>query len=1085
MNKEKLSKKNKIKLYPFNGRSPYLIDKFYIIGYNYLTLHKLLIINNLKINEEESRESKELGRFIIDEEPYILNEISSDCSKEGLPNETILKMIFPKKVIFYYFSEECNNSNSRINTNNVNNFCKVEFKKDIIRIRSNKIIFSSNPQSGNNSKKSINGFAYTFYKRFKEKKKKNKREYNFFIPYTFCIISEFPFFNNFYKLCKCIKNLYSQNSLYMPIEFLISNIVSLTPSPINSDVKLVLKSLNEQKNHFGNYKKALSNTIPNFKTDDDLKNIKEITSIKQSGFVLLENNDNYYKNNDIRKTTFMMKRTMPLFNKQEKEKGKEKEKEKKEDELLFKALSGYPLIQYNLAKVLFNSMNPEKVICIFLYTFLEKDVIFFSKNIEHLTLTINAYLNLNFPLNDEKYYFIGTAISFEDFSYGESEFGLKNYTSIIGINEPFRPDYRNKNLKIKDHLVVDLDKGDIFFGNDENDSTVNENNKKILRLIKKICEERDDSIKDRRLLHRSVKKLNIRLKKIYESRNDANIHNQDKFLDYNEPNEAMSNDDNNKHNINIYENNREIQEAFYQFVHTVCLYFYESFTIKQQSEEKKQSNNNTKDELMNVIYNKNYEKDENKMVEEEIIFLKELSDTMKFQSFVYGFLQSYNPIDLFKIPLTFTEEFLSIISHKNEAFNNKSYKINYFDLIDSLYNIYKKTEKTLNFDVIIFNYFKLNKNKFDREIYDQSRTKYFNNNNNLIKFVNKMNNNNRILLYQTYELDDNLLLKYIHLNQNMNEKELNSSIYGTFFVKENKLDVIDVSEIESRIEQYCINERLLTTSDICCTNLLLLFVISLKFFKSSKEILDCQTFLCYLFQEFTIFRKYYSILLNMIYKLFDNKNNINAALCYYPCINSIRNKRLVPNEELLNIINELNQSDIPNLSNPEEEEKEKDINDESMKDKIENIDKLSDYLYVYKNFTPHRFVKEEEILREINMINAPEELEVILRTGETITPKIRFNFSIENDDKYECYFSSQKCILDKLIKEYKAYNEHLDVNKIGINVMLEASLNVFIFIRNNDKFIGKDDIFDTLKSIIKICVNRLYALKSIKEKKND
>jgi hypothetical protein len=42
---EKTKDNNLIKLYPFNGRSPYLIDKFYIIGYNYLTLHKLLIEN--------------------------------------------------------------------------------------------------------------------------------------------------------------------------------------------------------------------------------------------------------------------------------------------------------------------------------------------------------------------------------------------------------------------------------------------------------------------------------------------------------------------------------------------------------------------------------------------------------------------------------------------------------------------------------------------------------------------------------------------------------------------------------------------------------------------------------------------------------------------------------------------------------------------------------------------------------------------------------------------------------------------------------------------------------------------------------
>ena len=35
-----------IKRYPFNGRSKYLIDKFYIIGYNSQTLNKLLFSND-------------------------------------------------------------------------------------------------------------------------------------------------------------------------------------------------------------------------------------------------------------------------------------------------------------------------------------------------------------------------------------------------------------------------------------------------------------------------------------------------------------------------------------------------------------------------------------------------------------------------------------------------------------------------------------------------------------------------------------------------------------------------------------------------------------------------------------------------------------------------------------------------------------------------------------------------------------------------------------------------------------------------------------------------------------------------------
>ena len=47
----------------------------------------------------------------------------------------------------------------------------------------------------------------------------------------------------------------------------------------------------------------------------------------------------------------------------------------------FEILPGYPLIQYNLAKVLLHIMSPIHVIKIFFYTFLEKNVIFFLKNL--------------------------------------------------------------------------------------------------------------------------------------------------------------------------------------------------------------------------------------------------------------------------------------------------------------------------------------------------------------------------------------------------------------------------------------------------------------------------------------------------------------------------------------------------------------------------------------------------------------------------------------------------------------------------------------------------------------------------------
>jgi len=78
---------------------------------------------------------------------------------------------------------------------------------------------------------------------------------------------------------------------------------------------------------------------------------------------------------------------------------------------------------------------------------------------------------------------------------------------------------------------------------------------------------------------------------------------------------------------------------------------------------------------MNIIFHKDYGTDDSNYIKEEIYLLDELMDTMKFESFVYGFIQSYNPIDLYKIPLTMTEEFISILSRKDSV---KNQNINFF-----------------------------------------------------------------------------------------------------------------------------------------------------------------------------------------------------------------------------------------------------------------------------------------------------------------------------------------------------------------------------------------------------------------------
>ena len=100
-------------------------------------------------------------------------------------------MLFPNKINIYLKPEliKKNQISSRITTindnfsfqkkleednNEINNSFNLDEEENdnnlkLLNIKQYNTVFSYNPQSGKNSKKSINGFAYVFYKQFKEK----------------------------------------------------------------------------------------------------------------------------------------------------------------------------------------------------------------------------------------------------------------------------------------------------------------------------------------------------------------------------------------------------------------------------------------------------------------------------------------------------------------------------------------------------------------------------------------------------------------------------------------------------------------------------------------------------------------------------------------------------------------------------------------------------------------------------------------------------------------------------------------------------------------------------------------------------
>ena len=1123
-----------IKRYPFNGHSKYLIDKFYIIGYNAPTLNKILYEenpennNNLSkniildnIDEEKSKSSSilSLQPFHLEEDPIILNELASDYDKKCLSYDIMKDMIFPNKISLYYSEEELSTFNKEKEKakekgekeNIEDNFVLYEkndnFNNELLKTSC--VIFSSNPQAENNTKKSINGFAYIFYKKLKKKKFTQKKVYTFYIPIIFSIVSEFPFYNSYYKLCHQIKILFNLPNNVIPIEIILYNAIKFTESPINETVMLSIKpfllQINENVNNHENNKTKVIMEETNEDDENNRKNIEENEIFnKKIPISELYTNDNkkpisknyvkrnsqitthdkildFLKNDNDKLNRVKSDKAMNLFNKITKKKslktnniGEEINLDELFPKIKFETLPGYPLIQYNLAKVLLEIMSPIHVIEIFFYTFLEKNVIFFSKNLQYLSITINSYMNLNFPLNDEKYYFINACVSLDNYVNNNSPFIGATFTTILGINSAYTQKYLKSPNKLKDHLVVNLDKDEIYKIEDKEQKVNSKKNKELFNYIKKICKKEVKNEKKQTILSKEVyllyKKLN-EINNLLHNSNDNEIENSEAFKLF-KNGDYMDYDD--SQNNYIKKKNIEIQDAFYRLINNLCLYFYENLSIKTEDDDmKKYSETKTKKIYkteMNVIFREDYKDEDEKVYnDEEMFFLDEIRDTMKYESFVYCFIQSYSPIDLYKIPLTFTEEFLSIMKRKSSILEND---INFFEIMDRLYGK-KKHSSFVDFLPFFNQYYKEYKKDFDREIEETNDNNLFNEELIKIKYFYDKNKKTKYLKYNDYQLDNNLLMKYMNKINNIDEEQFNNIFYMNDSIKKNEPENILVINIEDIIENYSIETHLLSKSDICCSNIILLFSLSLKFIGESK---NCTPFLVSLFKSFTIFRKYYSYVTNMIYVLFSYymKNNTYSKahsylILYYICVNSMRTQKLVPNESLMNVLKKFNELDLKKFDeqfrnqnkNGENENNEKEKNMEENKIMKKRISKKD--LFPIYNFSKRRILQEKEILELLTNDST------IIDEGKLVTPKIRFQ---NKDLQIESLFFSQLIILNKLINVYNNFTMDLEEESMDYELILYCCMNILVYMRNLEEFLNLDEIIDMVENIFFLFLNK-------------
>ena len=320
INESNNKENEKIYRYPFHGKSKYLIDKLYIIGYDNQTLNKYLIKkdnNDFKIEDfddiyspknrgsklyitklsqtgskELNNRNENINSFSLPESPSLLNEIINDYNKKVLDIDITINMIFPNKPILYSFKEskrqlspDKRNAKSRRNTNFYtlsSNIGQINNINDEIKEKIDKkkycMVFSSNPQIDKNNKKSINGFCYINYCKYKEKKIMNDYSYSFYIPIGICFISEYPFYNSYYKLAEQIFYLFNSKKIEVPIEIMLYNLINGTLSPINGDVDLCIEPVSFFNNILSPSSNSLSKKINiqnSIKEENENKNNEE------------------------------------------------------------------------------------------------------------------------------------------------------------------------------------------------------------------------------------------------------------------------------------------------------------------------------------------------------------------------------------------------------------------------------------------------------------------------------------------------------------------------------------------------------------------------------------------------------------------------------------------------------------------------------------------------------------------------------------------------------------------------------------------------------------------------------------------
>ncbi len=536
-----------------------------------------------------------------------------------------------------------------------------EIDEDIL-ISTYTIIFSINPQDNSGSKKSYNGLGYVFYV-IQEHRSQGELDGYLYIPNAYVILSEYPYYYHFNEICKNIFLQMKKENDEIPIDILIYNLVKFAPSPINKSINLFFGA----PIGFHQNKTKAENILTSLKSNSP----KDYNGIPS---------------------------------------------------MFFNQLSGYPFMDVNISFLL-NLIPPEIIVEVFIFSFLENDIIFYSFRPEILNMVMYIFSNLNYPFNDSIYYWHILSVSQNSFMTGKSTFVGKTSTTLTGILSKYDPELLTTK-KIREHFVLDIDNKNFFYTYQEETKEVND----VLTLfnyIKMCVEDITDNTNDIKKLDRSFNRTyfqdGFQLYEVIRNLMAELIRRSKKVTctNYNEkrvkPTFLTMYEDESE--MDCMEVNMRLQKAFFTFITQVVKNCLGSFN---KGEEDKNKDNESCLSSRDPSFVCNLKKEENSNQEEveegeaEVqrkelaktagkIFREKFMNSSKYNSFIINFCQYHETIDLYEIPYSFINEF---IYYSQIASKNNLSEVGVFQLIDQFYG----KIKMLDFDEII------NQKEKDKEI---------------------------------------------------------------------------------------------------------------------------------------------------------------------------------------------------------------------------------------------------------------------------------------------------------------------------------------------------------------------------------